>query len=280
LDDYSSAAAADQGRSALWCIAAACTRFRPELARGTGVSLSNIAVALVIPPFSLLPVCVAGLLMAWRYRRLGVLIMVAGLTGLGLLALPLVSGGLIASLERNLPLTPPAGDPPQAIVILGGDTVQSHGKLDVGALTLERERAGAALQRRVGLPILVTGGLAGRTGETIAGAMAKSLAADFNTPARWIEPAATDTWDNAAFSAAILQAQGIHSIYLVTHAWHMRRALIAFARTGIRVTAAPVEIDSMPEGVESDFVPRTKSWLTSYYAFHEWIGCAAYTLLR
>jgi uncharacterized SAM-binding protein YcdF (DUF218 family) len=244
------------------------------------VSLSNIAVALIVPPLNLLPVSVAGLLIAWRWRRLGVLMLAAGLAGLWLLALPLVSGLLLVSLERNLPLIPPADDPPQAIVILGGDTVRSQGRLDVGSLTLERERAGAALQRRVGLPILVTGGLAGPTAETIAGAMAKSLAADFNTPTRWIEPAATDTWDNAAFSAAILQSQGIHSIYLVTHAWHMRRALIAFARTGIRVTAAPVQIDSLPEGTESDFMPRARSWLASYYAFHEWIGCAAYTLLR
>ena len=241
------------------------------------MSLSNIAVALIVPPISLLPLCMAGLFVVPRWRRLGALLMAAGLGGLVVLSLPQMSGMLIASLERDLTLTPAADDPPQAIVILGGDTVRSHGRLDVGALTLERERAGAALERRVHLPILVTGG-PGETGETIAGAMAQSLATDFGTPVRWIEPAATDTWENAAFSAAILRAQGIHSIYLVTHAWHTRRALIAFARTGIRVTAAPVEIDPAPQGRLSDFVPRTKSWLTSYYAFHEWIGCADYAL--
>ena len=51
----------------------------------------------------------------------------------------------------------------------------------------------------------MTGGAAGEDGQTLAGLMAASLAADFGTPVRWIEPAAQDTAENAAFSAAILQ---------------------------------------------------------------------------
>ena len=110
--------------------------------------------------------------------------------------------------------------------------------------------------------------------------MSRTLREDFNTPVRWIEPRAADTWENAEFSAEILREQGIHSIYLVTHAWHMRRALIAFAHTGIVVTAAPVRLDTAPGGVASDFIPRTGAWLTSYYAMHEWIGSLDYAVFR
>jgi uncharacterized SAM-binding protein YcdF (DUF218 family) len=204
--------------------------------------------------------------------------------GLVLLALPFVAGRLIVSLEHGLPLTASAADPPQAIVILSAEVSRSGGdapRIGIGPLTLERVRAGAALYRRTGLPILVTGGAPQDAPDaSLAGMMARSLDADFHVPVRWIEPAAQDTWENAADSAAILKAQGIGSIYLVTHAWHMRRALIAFRHTGIRVTAAPVQIDHAPGGRFSDFVPRTSAWLTSYYALHEWIGCADYALLR
>ena len=37
----------------------------------------------------------------------------------------------------------------------------------------------------------------------------------------------------------MLREHGIHSVYVVTQAWHMRRAILAFQRTGITVTAAP-----------------------------------------
>ncbi len=243
------------------------------------MSLSALPIALTVPPLSLVPICLAGLLIVRRRPRAGMVLLATGLSGLTLLATPLASGWLIASLERNLPLIPPAGDPPRAIVILSADVVRSAGTPDLaaGSLTLEREQAGAALFRRTGLPILVTGGPAGE--DTLGAVMARSLRQDFGVPVRWIEPQARDTWENAQHSAAILKAQRIHSVYLVTHAWHMRRALIAFAATGITITAAPVRLDPVPAGAV-DLVPRTSAWLASYYALHEWIGCVDYALSR
>jgi uncharacterized SAM-binding protein YcdF (DUF218 family) len=246
------------------------------------VSLSALSMALVVPPLNLLPLCFAGLLIARRHRRTGLAIVTLGLGGLLLFATPFVSEGLIASLEPNLPLAPSRDDPPQAIVILSAEIRRDAGTSDVtpGPLTLERERAGAALFRRTGLPILVTGGATAKGTQTLAAVMAQSLADDFNTPVRWIEPRAADTWENAVNSAAILQAQHIHAIYLVTHAWHMRRALIAFSRNGVTVTAAPVRLDSLHPFALSNFIPRTSAWLASYYALHEWLGCAYYTVAR
>jgi uncharacterized SAM-binding protein YcdF (DUF218 family) len=78
----------------------------------------------------------------------------------------------------------------------------------------------------------------------------------------------------------MLKSQHIHSIYLVTHAWHMRRALLAFAHTGLTVTAAPTRLDPPPKPLATDFVPTASAWLASYYGLHEWLGCLAYTLFR
>ncbi len=239
------------------------------------MSLSALPTALAVPPINLVLPCLAGLMILRQRPQAAYWLIASGLAGLLLLSLPIVSDTLLASLESHLPLQAPADDAPGAIVILSGDVANDGAALEPGALTLERERAGAALHRRTKLPILVTGGLVGIDGQTLGGLMAASLAADFQVPVQWIEPLAQDTVENARFSAAILRRQGIHSILLVTHAWHMKRSVLAFAGTGIAVTAAPVRMDRFPEVQAVALVPRAKSWQDSYYALHEWIGCAA-----
>ena len=71
-----------------------------------------------------------------------------GMLGLVLLAVPAVANSLLASLERDLPLTAPADQPPQAIVVLGGDSQPGDEQgqaAQPGPLSLERERAAAVL---------------------------------------------------------------------------------------------------------------------------------------
>ena len=108
--------------------------------------------------------------------------------------------------------------------------------------------------------------------------MRESLMQDFQVPVRWTEDKSADTWENAQDSAAILRSAGIDSIYLVTHSWHERRALLAFAATGIAVTAAPTPLDRPVDLVSADFKPRVEAWEASYYALHEWIGYVWYAL--
>lgn len=243
------------------------------------MSLGVLPISLIVPPLNLLPIGVGGLALALRWRSIGIRIATFAICGLFLFSLPLVGDSLLVSLEYGLPLTPAATDPPAAIVILGGDSVRvAGGGHAVGPLTLERLRAGAELERRTGLPVLVSGGVVSKTGPALAVLMRRSLRSDFDVPVRWTEVASRDTWENAQDSAAILKANGISSIYVVTHAWHMRRALLAFAPLHLHVTAAPVRLDSMPEGDFDDFVPRVSAWRDSFFALHEWIGCIYYAL--
>ena len=99
--------------------------------------------------------------------------------------MPAVAGTLLCALERNLPMTPPADKPPGAIVILGAEvthTAAAQPGDTVGRLTLERLRAGAALQRKTRLPILVSGGVIGDDPPPIAVLMRQSLTQDFQVP--------------------------------------------------------------------------------------------------
>jgi uncharacterized SAM-binding protein YcdF (DUF218 family) len=113
-------------------------------------------------------------------------------------------------------------------------------------------------------------------GPPVAILMARSLSDDFGVATRWVEPASATTWENAAFSAAILRPAGIGSVIVVTHAWHMRRALIAFRAAGLVAVPAPLLAEhALHVGIGS-FVPRIGAWQRSYYALHEWIGGAWY----
>lgn len=236
------------------------------------MSLSALPTALIVPPLNLLLPCAAGLVLMRLRPRFGRGLLWAGLVGLFSLSLPIVSDALLVSLETDLPLVAPSGASPAAIVVLSADAFLNGEVLDPGPLTLERIRAGAALHRRTGLPILVTGGAVDEGADTLAAVMARSLADDFQVPVRWMEPAAQDTRENAMFGGAMLRADGIRSAYVVTHAWHMRRSVQAFDGTGVAVTAAPVRMDRIRTDDASRFVPRVRSWQDSYYALHEWIG--------
>ena len=242
--------------------------------------LKTIFVGRALPPVCFLLLALVGLLIGWRSRRRGYALTWAGVLGLTLLSLPVVPTYLLVALEANLPLDPRADAHPAAIVVLGGDldrTGLPPGVL-AGHLTLDRLRAGAALHRRTGLPILVTGGIVQPDRPAVATVMADSLRDDFQVPVAWVEDASGDTRENAVFSAAILKKQGIRSVYIVTQGWHMRRAVLAFRQAGLTVTAAPTSLEAPFEPLATDFLPQAQAWEWSYYALHEWIGCAWYAL--
>ena len=245
------------------------------------MSLGAAGTLLVVPPMNLLGLAALGTVALFWRPRLGRVLVAAALAGLIVLSMPAVSDALVASLETGLPVTPDPAHPPQAIVILGGDVARRAGDgSDIGALSLERVRAGAALARRTGLPILVTGGITFEGGAPVGQVMADSLRDDFGMAARWTERVSVDTWENAALSAPMLEADGIESVYVVTHGWHMRRSLMAFAPTRLRAVAAPAGFSAGPRWVAESFVPTATGLQRSYYALHEWIGIAWYSLRR
>jgi uncharacterized SAM-binding protein YcdF (DUF218 family) len=243
--------------------------------------LRNLLVSLLLPPFGFVTTAVVGLvLQRWR-PALGRWVVWLSVLGLVALAMPVVTDTGLVALERDLPTVPRASDPPQAIIVLGAEVTRNLGgssDVHVGRLTLERERAAAALYRETKLPILVTGGTTQPATPPVGTLMAASLQQDFGVPVRWTEAQSRDTWENATDSAAILRAEGIHSVYVVTNAWHMRRALIAFSHTGLVVTAAPTPLDRPPGPILNDFQPRSQTWEVAYYTLHEWIGCAWYDI--
>jgi len=245
------------------------------------LTINTVLTALLLPPASL--ALAAVLALALFRGRLGRVLAMLGLIGLILLSLPVVSMALLASLDPPPEVAHEAPElSPEAIVVLGGDVSRipdSPGAV-LGSLSLERVRTGAELQRRSGLPVLVSGGLVDDLPLTVGALMAESMASDFGVPVRWTEATSPTTWENAEYSAAILAAAGIRRVYIVTHAWHMRRSLLSFRHFGMQAVASPVRRDPWPTFRLSEFMPRTQAWVNSFYAMHEWVGLAYYSIRR
>jgi uncharacterized SAM-binding protein YcdF (DUF218 family) len=134
-------------------------------------------------------------------------------------------------------------DPPQAIVVLGARRYPDAPEYDfqdtVGPLGLERVRYAAWLQRKTGVPILVSGGAPGGERSAEADHMKAVLVDEFKANVKWVERESRTTLENAELSQKLLAAAKIKHVYLVTQAWHMRRAARAFESVGIQVTPAP-----------------------------------------
>lgn len=250
------------------------------------LSLQAALTTLFLPPMLLVLACLLGGLLAspGGGRRWAGRLVVLSAALILVLATPIVSGLLLVSLERTVPrgpfATPGCEGGPGAIVVLSAEVARGEDGLDVGPMTLERIRAGAAVHRRTGLPLLVTGGAFEPGTTPLAELMRRSLAQDFGVPVRWVEPRARDTAENAAFSAAMLRGAGICAAYVVTHAWHLPRTLEAFGRQhGVIALPAPVRFRRMPDGDRiSDYIPRTDRLTESWYALREWAGRLVYAI--
>ncbi len=238
-----------------------------------------VAVSMLVPPFGFATLALVALLLP-RSSRLRGFLLVTSVLGLMLLGMPAVADIMLSRLESHIPSPPTGSAPPKAIVVLGAEIRHTTEPpyVNVGRVSLERLEAAARLQRKTGLPVLISGGTMQRDTPPIADVMAEAMRDDFHVAVQWRETRSMTTWENARFSAEILKQAGITSVYVVTNAWHMRRALVAFRGTGLTVTPAPTPPDRRAGPEINDFVPGASTWVVSYYAMHEWIGYVWYSI--
>lgn len=239
--------------------------------------LTNFVAAFLLPPLNGLLLAGLGWALWHRRPRLARALVGVGLALLVLLALPAVGNAMLRGLE-GAPLDMAQARQAQAIVVLGGGRYRDapeYGGDTVSTSTLARVRYAAKLQRETGLPLLVTGGNPDGRGLSEAETMRRVLTAEFGVPVRWVEGESDNTQENARRSVAMLQREGVTRVLLVTHAWHMPRALRAFEMAGIGVSPAPTLFHRAPLTFLS-FLPQ--GYGAARQAVHEWIGILWYRL--
>ncbi|BAN46542.1 YdcF family protein [Metapseudomonas resinovorans] len=241
---------------------------------------------LILPPGGLLLL----ILLAWwlrrRMPRLSMVCFVTGFGGLWLMSLPIVVEWSARALEREPALAefewtglPARVD---AIVVLGGGRAQGDPAWQgdqPSLLAMERVRYAARLAHATGLPLLTSGGLHFGEPPSEARIMADSFKRDFGLEVRWQEGESRTTWENATYSAKLLQPQGIRRVLLVTQASHMPRARWCFERVGFEVVAAPMGFLGVPNGLPlGGWLPEHKAVWQNGVLLNEVIGQLAYPL--
>jgi len=244
--------------------------------------LKKILSTVVLPPFGLILLALLGVWLTRRHPRLGRSMTAFALLALAAMSLSPVSDGLMRSLEIWPPISAQKLARAQAIVILGGGVYSGapeYGGDTINRWSLERVRYGARLQKLSGLPILVTGG-ASEGGRPEAESMKEAIERDFHGQVKWVEGASRDTAENAALSAIMLRKTGVSRIALVSHAWHLARAVELFERQGLEVLAAPTGFTTSSPSFFERALPSAEGLAHGYLALHEWLGIFVQRLMR
>lgn len=244
------------------------------------IALSIILKHILLPPWIFLFIALFYMIKSFIQRRPFSKVGLLSIVIFYGLSTPFLSTKII-NLVENFPHAKIGLNPPQAIIILSAgfkSNVDEYPFAEtVDFATLERLRYGARIQKEKNLPVLVTGGKLGSQNHTMASLMAESLETDFNIDVKWHEKKALSTFENAAFSREILAQEGITSILLVTHAYHMPRSAYIFNKVGFDVTTAPTIHEHVTMSLHS-FLPSSRALRKSYLAFHEIVGYGWYWL--
>ena len=237
------------------------------------------AIATLLEPLAivLFILLVAGIV-AWRRPLSAWKPVVLAILVLYPLSTQFVADHLLWLIEP-VPRDPAADSSGQAIVVLGGGThfaAPEYGADTVKAQVLVRLRYAAHLHRALGKPVLASGGAPEGGAVPEAQLMRQVLQQDFQVPVQWVEPGSNNTFENALQSAALLKPAGVQRIYLVTHAWHLRRARIAFEHAGFEVIPAPTGFATRFRLTAIDFLPDARALHDSGLVFREVAGIGWY----
>lgn len=238
-----------------------------------------------LPGVLLLPLALGALLLR-RSKRAGWSVIALTLALAWALSTPFVGAGLLRVLQTSPAIPPDLGRAAlraqaDAIVVLAAEQRPVSPEFPipaVGPMTIERLRYAAALAKRSGLPVCTSGGVPQLGAPALAEAMAEVLEHDYGVAVRWREGRSGDSLANALESAALLAPDGVKRVFVVTHAWHMPRALYAFRRAGLEPIAAPTAFRGPAHVTPRSFWPSARGMAESALAWHELVGLVYYRL--
>lgn len=259
--------------------------------------LRTALTMLVLPPVPFLALAGWGALRAWRARRGGLSMVAAAIALMWLSQCDAVADALQASLqppaalgaaERDALAARVRAGEHVAILVLGGGVApdaREYGGAHLAEISDARLHYGLWLAKETGAPLGMTGGVgpgqvAGAPAEALVGA--REVLSDAGVSLRWIETASTTTKENAGFAMPMLARDGVRDVWIVTHAWHMKRALRDFERAAAALPGPRIVVHPATMGWGQAERRPALRWLPSPEAdfrvramLREWLGWIA-----
>jgi uncharacterized SAM-binding protein YcdF (DUF218 family) len=231
-------------------------------------------------PTVFITLSLVGAVIALRWRRTGVIVTLAGSLCLFAASTPALSSLLLRQAEAGLPRVAGFAEA-QAIVVLAagvrlGDGADIPDRL--GPRSFERLALAAQAYRRLGLPLAVSGGPVRGSHVTEGALMKAALEEQFAVPVAWIEDRSHNTWENGAYTAELLRPANIETVLVVSHVWHLPRALRAFEEAGLKALPWPAPRTPRRLSRVADYLPNLEGLHDSFHALHEIIGMLYYRL--
>ena len=172
----------------------------------------------------------------------------------------------------------------QAIVVLGGGTVQNSpeaitGRDTLGSDAMKRVVYAFGLRDDFPIPYIFTGGKVFEHDQEPEAVTAGWVFASLGLPSERLilETNSKNTWENAKETAKL----GIKQAILVTSAYHMLRSVYCFERNGVSVIPAPTDY-KCDRGRKYDFfsfMPSMTNLYSTYLALHEYFGLISYRII-
>jgi uncharacterized SAM-binding protein YcdF (DUF218 family) len=154
-----------------------------------------------------------------------------------------------------------------------------------GSFTMARVDYALHLHRQTGLPIALSGGSPLGDDPPVAEVAAGWLREQAQVEPLLVEANSRDTWENARESGERLADLDVERVLLVTHAFHMPRAMISARAAGIDAVPAPCCFEHTPAalrqpGLLTDWLPTPGVLGKSYLMLHEMVGLVWYGVFR
>jgi uncharacterized SAM-binding protein YcdF (DUF218 family) len=247
----------------------------------------NLKLA-ILPPGGIILLLLLGHLFGRRF--LGRLFSLTGLLALYLLSIPVTSEWLAGQQTQYPPLN---GEQllargAQAILVLTASQEDHNPELDGAArpngLGLQRLSHALRLHRETGLPIVLSGGPMREGEQALAVTYAAWLEQLAGVEALATEERSRNTRENLAYSAELLRERQLERVALVTHAFHMPRAMLSATADDLDFIPAPFSLADKPQAPDDPrwlrWTPQSSALAHNYLLLHELLGTFWYRVNR
>lgn len=188
-----------------------------------------------------------------------------------LLSIEPVKDFLLSPLEEKYKR--PATVEGDVIVVLGG------GSYNTGVLTddsLKRLLTGFVLQKRLNIPIILSGGSAITSLPESEVMKTVLIELGVDKSKIYTDKNSRDTIGNAVFTRKMCETNRFRKVILVTSAYHMPRSVLSFKQVGLDVIPYPTDFKMDKKYNIYSFFPKMNVLQDSTKAIREYIGFLSY----